>query len=187
MAEYDANGNEIEVEETEEKSFWELMNETEPDDDDEYEDEQDEQDEEIAKSDKLDKKLSAKFDAREKKFEHIMLKDRVGKYQETATELEQSLFKAIASDVKTMADFDRATEAIARRAKKMEAAEAEYRQQMEARASQQAAAGWGTGPIGVPAAKTKDYDKELLEKIESGDTHSLLVDLIGQDAPWLAP
>jgi hypothetical protein len=180
MAEYDAEGNEIEEQP---QSLWELMEMDEPEDEP-YSEEQDDADEQIAKDDKLDKKLSAKFDAREKKFETIMLKDQVGKYQAQASELEQSLFKAVASDVKTLADFDKTVKAVAIRAQKMEAAAAAYQVQMEAQAAQQVANAWGSGPLGTPQPKTQDYEADLMKKIEGGDIKALYADLVS-DAPWM--
>lgn len=178
MSEY-----ETDVEEQEEAvSIWDMMEVDEPDD--EYEEEQTEQDEETAKLEKLDKKFSAKMDKREKQFEATILREKVGMYEKSASELELDLFKALASDIKTLADFDKAVRVVNARAQKMEAATQKYREQMEAAAAGQAAMAWGTGPVGTPTPKMTDHDKEVLDRIAAGDERALFDALIGDNPPW---
>lgn len=169
----------------ENEDLYALLGVTPPEDDDEMDELEQEQDEEIAKANKIEKKLTAKMTDMQKKFDNTILKERIGKFQETASPLEKDLFKTVASDVKRPEDLDEALGLVRKQAKQLEEKTEEYKKQMEETAAQEAARAWGTAPVGTPAPKTVDYEEELMKKIDSGDTHALLVDLIGDDAPWM--
>lgn len=177
--ELDIEGTEEENEE-EGQSIWDMLKLDDPGDDP-YTEEQDEQDEQDEKTDKLARKLSSKMDNMSKKFENTMLRERTKTYTEHATELEMDLFKTIAADVKSLADFDKATALVKDRAVKMQAEADRYKTQMEEAAAAATAAAWGTGPSGTPAPKGDADLKERASKIESGDTHAALSALLDGD------
>jgi hypothetical protein len=167
-------------EQEEEKSIWELLNLEEPEE--EYEDEQEEQDEKIAQESKLEKKLSAKMDNMQKKFENTMLRERISKFQDTADDLEKDLFKTIASDVKNLEDFDKAQHLVHERALMLQKEADKYRAQMEEQAANQAANAWGTGPVGTPQKREKNDSEEMAKKIAAGDTHAAFAALMSDDS-----
>lgn len=183
MAEDTITPEEIPAEE--EKSIWELMELDEPAGDEPYADEQDDADEEIAKQDKMDRKLSAKMEDMQQKLENTIIRDRIGKFQETADDLHKDLFRAVASDVKDVESFDKAMKMVNDRAEKMKAAEEKYKQEMEKRAQEQAATAWGTGPMGTPTPHTADYEEELYKRVREGDEKAAFELIIGDDWPQL--
>ena len=165
------------------ESVWDMLKMDDPGD--EYEDEQDDADEEDAATAKMNKKLSSKIDKMDKKFETQMLRERTKSFEAGASELQIDLFKAVAGDIKTVADFDKAVALVVARSGKMEAAAEQYRLQMEQGAAQQVANAWGTGPMGVPQAKkAPDAEEESFKKIAAGDVNELYNSLVGDDGPW---
>lgn len=166
-------------EEVDSRSIWDILNEDEPKADD-YEDEQDEADEDVVKQTKLEKKLSAKMEGMEKKFEQTMLRERIGKFEAEADELTLDMFKTVANDVKTVEEFDRVMGLVNKQAAELKAKAAKYQQKMEEQAAQEVAAGWGTGPIGTPARRPDD-ETELMKKIEGGDSAAALAALLHGD------
>jgi hypothetical protein len=179
--------DEIENAEVEEDlDLYDLLQLPHPEEE-EGDDEQQEQDEEIAKQDKMDKKLSAKMDDMQKKFENTIIRDRISKFQETADSLHKDLFKAIASDVKDMESFDKAMNMVEDRAKKIKVEEEKYKAQLEKQAEEQVSRAWGTGPMGTPTPRTPDYEKDLLERVRAGDDSAAFELIIGDDWPSLVP
>lgn len=150
---------------------------------DDGEDEQDEQDEEIAKQDKMDKKLSAKMDDMQRKFENTIIRDRISKFQDTADDLHKDLFKAIAGDVKDMESFDKAMSMVENRAGKMRAEEEKYKTQLAKQAEEEVGRAWGTGPVGTPTPHSADHEKELIERVRAGDDDAAFELIIGDDWP----
>ena len=168
------------------KSLWEMFQETQQEEEGEqYEEEQEEQDEEIAKQDKLEKKMSAKMDNLQKKFEQTMLRERISKFEETADELTLEMFKSVASDVKSLEDFDKAVGIVQSQAKKLEETASKYREKFEQQAAAETARAWGTGPLGGPAPKNEDkeYEEKLMERVAKGDAKAVAEALIGNDLP----
>lgn len=169
--------------EEQEKSIWELLDIEEPEGE-EYEEEQEEQDEEIAKEDKLTKKLSAKMDNMQKKFEQTILRERISKFEESADDLEKDMFKTIASDVKSPEDFDKAIGVVKKQADILRNQAAEYKQKLEQQAEKETAAAWGTGPLGGnPQKRTPDYEEQLMERINRGDDKAAFEAIVGNELP----
>lgn len=166
-------------EEVDSRSIWDILNEDEPKADD-YEEEQEEADEEVVKQTKLEKKLSAKMEGMEKKFEQTMLRERIGKFEAEADELTLDMFKTVASDVKTVEDFDKVMGLVNKQAAELRAKAEKYQKQLEEQAAQQTANAWGTGPIGTPARRPDD-ETELMKKIEGGDSAAALAALLHGD------
>lgn len=173
----DTDNNETSAED---KSIWELLELDEPEDD-EGEAEQEEQDAEIAKVDKIEKKLSAKMGDMQKKFDNTILKERVGKFQDTATPLEKDLFKTIAADVKKPDDLDRAIALVKSQAATLQQQTDEYKAQMEKDVQEQAARAWGMGPSGTPTPRTPDAQEEVMKRIKAGDNKAALAELLSGD------
>jgi hypothetical protein len=163
----------------EDKSIWELLDLDEPED--EGEAEQEEQDAEIAKVDKIEKKLSAKMGDMQKKFDNTIMKERVGKFQDGATDLEKDLFKTIAADVKRPDDLDRAIALVKAQAATLQKQTDEYKVQMEKVAEEQASRAWGMGPSGTPTPRTPDYEEVRKKKIAEGDSVAALAALLEDD------
>lgn len=164
----------------EEKSIWELVEELNQDDiNEEYEEEQEEQDEEVAKVTKIEKKLSAKMEDMQNKFEKNLLRERIDKFEASADDIEKDFFRSIAADIKTLEDFDRATAQVKKQAGAMKETAEKYRKELEERA-------WGMGPVGTPSRKdsSADEEEEIMAKIRAGDLAATLQALVGDDVPW---
>jgi hypothetical protein len=183
MSEDFENEEEMSQEDAGEQSIWDMLQLEDPGDDP-FEEEEEEQDESDAKTSKIAKKLSAKMDDMSKKFENTILLERTKAFQRGASELEVSLFKTVVSDVKTLADFDKAVALVKDRSVKMQAEADKYLEQMEATAAAQAANAWGTGPVGTPQRRTPDAEEESFKKIQDGDIRELELSL-NEDAPWM--
>lgn len=169
------------VEETEEsQSIWDMLNIDDPGPEP-YEEEQVAADAEVAKDDKMVKKLTAKMDSMQKKFESTMMKERIGKFQDGADDLEKSLFKTIAADVKDMETLDKAMELVQARAKTMREEAEKYKAQLEKQAEEQVAKAWGTSPTGTPTPRTEDEEKKIAERIAAGDTKAAFMALMEGD------
>lgn len=169
---------EITEDATEDKEFWELMGIE--GDDSEGDVVQEQQDEEIAEEDKLVKKLSAKMDGMQKKFEASILRERVKSFESSSNELEQDLFRTIASDVKDVEGFDKAMKLVKERAAKMQAEADKYKEQLERQAEEEVANAWGTGPVGTPTPRNVNED-ERKKRIEAGDNKAALAALLEND------
>jgi hypothetical protein len=178
--------DDIQTETTDEDdALYELLGIERPDKGEEFEELEEEQDEASAKTDKIEKKLSAKMDDMQKKFESTLLREKVGKFQESADDLEKDLFRTVASDVKDMESFDKAMTAVNSHAKKMREDAEKYKAQLEKQAEEQVSRAWGTGPMGTPTPRTPDYEKDLLERVRAGDDGAAFELIIGDDWPSL--
>ena len=166
-------------------SLWEvLQREQQEEIEEEYAPEQEEQDEEIAVQDKLEKKLSAKMENMQKKFDQTLLRERIQKFEGEADELTLDMFKTVASDVKTLEDFDKAMNVVNKQAATLRKQAEEYRQKLEKQASDDTAAAWGTTPIGGnPVPRTPDYEEKLMERITHGDDKAAFEAIVGMDLP----
>lgn len=174
--EYDNNEQESEDEDL--KDIWAMLN---VDDSEEYDELQQDADEEIAKEDKMVKKLSAKMDNMQKKFESTMMKERINSFEKDASDLERGLFKTVAADVKDMSSLDKALGLVRERAAQMTAEAEKYKEQLEKQAQEQVAKAWGTSPVGTPH-RSEDDDKARKEAIAKGDTKAGLAALM-EDEP----
>ena len=177
--ELDIEGTEEENEE-DSQSIWDMLKLEDPGDEP-YTEEEEEQDEVDEKTAKLAKKLTSKMDDMSKKFERTMLRERTKAYMEHATDLEKDFFKFVAAEVKTVADFDKATALVKVQSEKMQAEADKYKTQMEANAAASTAAAWGTGPIGTPTPKGDTELKARDEKIAKGDSRAALSALLEGD------
>jgi hypothetical protein len=174
-----------EQEEQSGQSIWEMLELDEPG---AGEDEQDEQDEEVSKANKLEKKMSAKMENMQKKFENTMLRERIKTFEAEADELDVDMFRTVASDVKSLEDFDRAMTLVQKQSAQLRETAEKYRERMESEAAQATARAWGTGPVGTPQARrTPDYEEESFKKIAAGDVDELYRSLVEDDAPWMKP
>jgi hypothetical protein len=183
MAEdYEQNEQQEEHDADEGQSLWEILNRENSGDSDQYEDEQEEQDEEIAKEDKLEKKFSAKMDNMQKKFEQTMLRERIAKFEVDADELTLDMFKTVASDVKSLEDFDKALNVVNKQAAELRKKAAEYQERLEAEAQDRTAKAWGTGPLGTPTKRGADEEEDRKKRIEKGDTQAGLSALLEGDS-----
>lgn len=150
-----------------------------------YADLEEEQDAEVVKQDKMEKKLSAKIDDMQKKFEATIVHERVSKFQESADDLQKDLFKTIAGDVKDVESLDRAFKLVEDRSKKMREDEKLHRAQLEKQAEDEVGRAWGTGPMGTPTPHTADYEEELYKKVRAGDERAAFELIIGDDWPTI--
>lgn len=152
-------------------------------DEDEYEELQDEVD---AKEAKMVKKLTGKMEQMTKKFEQDVLSERARRFQDGASELEVSLFKAIASDVKDVSTLDKAIALVTERAAELTAQGEEYKKKLEEEAQKKVSEAWGVNPAAVGRANSKDADDEMMERMQKGevDYGELSSSLIGDSAPW---
>lgn len=178
--ELDIEGTEEENDEDSSQTIWEMLKLDDPGDEP-YTEEEEDQDAVDEKTDKLTRKLASKMDNMSKKFENTMLRERTKAYTEHATELEMDLFKTIASDVKNLEDFDKATALVKARAVKMQAEADRYTAEMEASVAAATAAAWGSGPSGTPTPKGDADLKERADKIANGDTQAALSALLDGD------
>ena len=178
----------IEVEENleDDADLYDLLNIKKPDSDEEgYADLEEEQEVEVAKQDKMEKKLSAKIDDMQKKFEATIVRERVSKFQEMADDLQKDLFKTIAGDVKDVESLDRAFKLVEDRSNKMREDEKLHRAQLEKKAEDEVGRAWGTGPMGTPTPHTADYEEELMKRVRAGDEKAAFELIIGDDWPVL--
>jgi DNA repair exonuclease SbcCD ATPase subunit len=168
-----------------EPTIWELleMDPPEGEEEDKYEHLQDDADEDTGKASKMEKKLSAKMDDMQKKFEQTIMRDRITNFEDSADEMHKDLFKAIAGEVKDVESLDKALAEVNKRAEKLKEQEEKYKAQLEAQAQAQVAQAWGTGPMGTPTPRTPDQEEETLKKIAAGDTHALFEDLMTDNWP----
>ncbi len=154
------------------ENIWGMLGLEDPDKND-YAEESNDAEEDAAKEDKLEKKLTSRMSDMQKKFDQTILRERVGKFQDAADDLEKDLFKAIAGDVHDPATFDRAIGLVKKQAATMREGAEKYKVQAEEQAKQEAARAWGTGPVGVANPKGKDYEAERDKQIAAGDTKAL--------------
>lgn len=175
--------NEQQEEQDEGQSLWEILNKNQNQEEDEsYEEVQEEMDEEIAKEDKFEKKMSAKMENMQKKFETTLLRERISKFEGEADELTLDMFKSVASDVKSLEDFDKAMSIVNKQAAQLRKTAEEYKAKLEQEAAQQTQAAWGTGPLGTPVKRGDDEVKKQKEAIERGDTHAALSAILEGDS-----
>ena len=169
-----ADEEQIEDQNTEEDDdFWSSLGLDNPDDDDSHDDEQSDEDEAIDKIDKTMKKYTSKMEERMKEFDKKLLRERVKKFQESADPVEVDFFKAVASEIASPEEFDKAVALAQKHAKQIKSTAEEYKTKYEEQAKEEAARAWGTGPIGSPTPKPQNYEEERSKKIAKGDTSAL--------------
>lgn len=126
-------------------------------------------------------KLEERVDSLEAKFQQDAIQRAVKQFTEHADEIEKQLFDAARKDdpIKSIEDFEKAAEVAKKRAAAVKERETELMQQAEERAAK----AWGVGPVGKAQAPA-DYEKELMERINQGDTKALAEACIGGDLPF---
>jgi hypothetical protein len=126
-------------------------------------------------------RVEERVDALERKYEQDALKNAVSRFKDHADEVELEIFEAARKDdpLKNLADFEAAVEIAKRRA----AALRETEEKMAKEAEERVARAWGVGPVGKPSAPA-DHDKELMERINKGDTRALVESIVGDDLPF---
>jgi len=132
--------------------------------------------------DKLSKKFDAKLSAFEKKFEKGMLTGALDKFMGSADEIEKGIMREFASDVKSLADFERAERLVKSQAEKLRAKAVEYEAQAQEDARAKAATAWGVTPQDH-MAPPPDQEEELMKRIRLGDTKAAFAAIIGNDLP----
>lgn len=166
----------------EEKSLYEALG-LDKEDEDEYSELAEEEDRKQAKEDKLEKKLSAKVENLQKKFETTLLRERINKFEETSDEVEKDLFRTVAVDIKTLEDFDKAVNVVKKQAASLRKTVEDYKKKLEEKAEEEVSNAWGVGPVGTPQKKTPDEEEEMMKKIYEGDEHAAFLAIVGDDFP----
>lgn len=162
------------------QSLWEMLKIDDPGEEP-YEELQEEQDKQVAADDKVAKKLAAKMDKMESKFQQTMMQERIKAFQKDASEVAQGLFKTVAGDVKDLETLDKAIELVRQREAKLVEETEKYKAKLEEDAARRVASAWGTSPTGAP--RQRDDEEERMKKIAAGDTHALLMDLLEGNLP----
>jgi len=173
------------VEEQEEESIWKVLGIEEPEDDaGEYEAEEEEAEVEAEKEDKLAKKLSARVDNLQKKFDTTTLQNAKEKFIASSNELEKDLFKTVSADIKDMESLARVAGMVRDKSKVMQSEIEKYQQEAKVDAAAKARVAWGVSgsPVGVVAPAPSDEEKLLAERIAKGDSKAALQSMFGNDS-----
>lgn len=166
----------------EDESVWDMLGLSDPDaeQNDEYEELQDEMDEDISKEEKFSKKISAKFDDMQKKFDNTMLKMNTQKFLESASEMEVDLFKTVAGDVKDPETLDHVIKMVREKAKGLEEATKKYEEELAKQAESRVQTAWGL-PIGVAKTSETGEEDDTMERVARGDSKAALHALFHDD------
>jgi len=126
-------------------------------------------------------RVEERVDALEKKYEQDALQSAINRFKEHADEVELEIFEAARKDepLKTLSDFEGAAEIAKRRASALR----ETEEKLAKEAEERVAKAWGAGPVGAKAAPA-DAEKELMERINAGDTSALVEAVVGTDLPF---
>lgn len=173
------------VEETEEESIWDVLGIAEPEDDgEEYEAEEEEAEVEAVKEDKLAKKLSARVDNLQKKFDSTMVSSAKEKFLSSANELEKDLFKTVSADIKDMESLARMATMVREKSKVMQKEIEKYDQEAKVDAAAKARVAWGVNgsPIGTVAPVPTDEEAELAKRIAKGDSKAAMQAMFSKDS-----
>jgi len=172
-------------EEETEESIWDVLGIAEPEDDgEEYEAEEEDAEVVAEKEDKLAKKLSARVDNLQKKFDTTMVQSAKEKFLASANELEKDLFKTVSADIKDMESLARMATMVREKSKIMQKEIEKYDQEAKVDAAAKARVAWGVSgsPVGVVAPAPSDEEKELAERIAKGDSKAALKSMFGDDS-----
>lgn len=167
-----------------EESIWDVLGIAEPEDDgEEYEAEEEEAEVVAEKEDKLAKKLSARVDNLQKKFDTTMVQQAKDKFLSRANELEKDLFKTVSSDIKDMESLARMATMVRDKSKVMQGEIDKYQQEAKVDAAAKARVAWGVSgsPVGTVAPTPTDEEAELAKKIAGGDNKAALAALMDGD------
>jgi len=171
-------------EEEQEESIWSVLGIEEPEDDaEEYEAEEEEAEVVAEKEDKLAKKLSARVDNLQKKFDTTMVQNAKEKFLSGANELEKDLFKTVSADIKDMESLARMAGMVREKSKVMQKEMEKYEQEAKVDAAAKARVAWGVSgsPVGVVAPAPTDEEKIIADKIAKGDSRAALAALMDGD------
>lgn len=171
--------------EEQEESIWDVLGIAEPEDDgEEYESEEEEAEVVAEKEDKLTRKLTARVDNLQKKFESTTVQNAKDKFLASANELERDLFKTVSADIKDMESLARMATMVREKSKTMQKEIERYDQEAKLDAAAKARVAWGvTGsPVGTVAPVPTDEEAEVAKKIAGGDTQAALAALMHGDS-----
>ncbi|MDD3984136.1 MAG: hypothetical protein PHU54_09410 [Candidatus Omnitrophica bacterium] len=133
--------------------------------------------------DRFAKKAESKLEAFEKKFEKTMLTSALDRFMDKSDDLEKSLMRELAGDVKSLGDFERAEKIVKAQADKLRTKSQEYEEQAQEAARNKAANAWGVTPQSR-LAPPPDENDELMKRISNGDVSALVESVIGDDLPY---
>jgi DNA repair exonuclease SbcCD ATPase subunit len=133
--------------------------------------------------DKITRKLEKKLEQLDHKFETNALRSAIETYETKADDIEKALFEDVKADLKSIEDFEKTRKFITDRAQKLREREAELAEAAQAKAEEQAARAWGTGPLGATPPPPSDEEKELMDRIKQGDTAAAFAAIVGDDQP----
>lgn len=173
-----------EVEEKEE-SIWDVLGIDEPEDDGgDYEVEEEVAEVEAEREDKLTRKLTARVDNLQKKFNSTTLQNAKDKFLTSANELEKDLFKTVSADIKDMESLARMATMVRDKSKVMQGEIEKYEQEAKLDAAAKARVAWGVSgsPVGTVAPAPTDEEKIIAERIAKGDTQAALAALMHGDS-----
>jgi len=168
-----------------EESIWDVLGIAEPEDDsEEFEAEEEEAEVEAVKEDKLTRKLTARVDNLQKKFNSTTLQSAKDKFLAGSNELERDLFKTVAADIKDMESLARMATMVREKSKVMQKEIEKYDAEAKLDAAAKARVAWGVSgsPVGVVAPAPSDEEKELAERIAKGDSKAALKSMFGDDS-----
>jgi hypothetical protein len=125
-------------------------------------------------------RVEERVEALEKKYEQDVLQTAIKGFKEHADEDEIALFEAARKDdaIKNLSDFQERVSVAKREAANVR----EAKEKLMKEAEEQAAQAWGTGPVGRTSAPA-DAEKELMERINAGDTRAL-AEALATDLPF---
>jgi hypothetical protein len=138
------------------------------------------------KADKEDSKAPPKarnkVEEKLEKFEQNALREAIERFEDKSDDLEKELFSAARAEVKTLDEFYETIEFVKSRAGKFREREEKLAEEASKRAEEKAAKDWGVGPVSSKTAPA-DADKELMERINKGDTKALFESIV-TDLPF---
>lgn len=172
-------------EEEQEESIWKVLGIEEPEDDgEEYEAEEEEAEEVAEKEDKLARKLTARVDNLQKKFDTTTLQNAKEKFIASSNELEKDLFKTVSADIKDMESLARVAGMVRDKSKVMQSEIEKYQQEANLDAAAKARVAWGVSgsPVGTVAPVPTDEEKELADRVAKGDSKAALRSMFGSDS-----
>lgn len=158
-----------------ELSIWERLGIPNPDEeqeepeDEEFEDIADEEEEEAAEENAIARKLGARVDDLEKKFEIKQVEQRKKDFLAEADEIAAELFKAVASEIKDVATLDKTMAAVLKRAEALRAKQEELEEEAKSRVQKAYGVRPGNASASVP---TEDEWEAKRARARSGDKHA---------------
>jgi len=151
--------------------LWEKLGLPNPDEEEneEYEELQEEAEEEAAADDKISRKLSARQDDLERKFEQQALEQRKRDFLDGADETEAELFKAVSGEVKDIATLDKTMAMVLKKSAELKEKEAA----LEEAAREKVARAYGVKPGKASSAVPEEDEWEKMRgQARAGDSRA---------------